>query len=62
MEGKGSGAFARWPVWVLRHGRVIFALLTVVSLAAVPLAVQIRFDFNFQEYFPENDPVREDYR
>jgi len=47
---------------VLRHRGVIFALLIVVSLVAVPLAVQIRFDFNFQEYFPEDDPVREDYR
>lgn len=37
-------------------------MLTVISLAAVPLAVQIRFDFNFQEYFPEGDPVRDDYR
>jgi len=41
---------------------VILALLTVASLAAAPLAVQIRFDFNFQEYFPESDPVRDDYR
>ena len=62
MGGKGPGARARWPVWILRHRRVIFALLTVVSLAAVPLAVQIRFDFNFQEYFPESDPVSADYR
>ncbi len=62
MVGKGPGASALWPAWILRHGRVIFALLTVISLAAVPLAVQIRFDFNFQEYFPESDPVRDDYR
>jgi len=41
---------------------VIFALLTIITLSAVPLAVQIRFDFNFQEYFPESDPVRDDYR
>lgn len=49
-------------MWVLRHRRVLFGLLTIVSLAAVPFAVQIRFDFNFQDYFPENDPVRDDYR
>lgn len=51
-----------WPDRVLRHQVVIFTLLAVLSLAAVPLAVQIRFDFNFQDYFPENDPVRDDYR
>jgi predicted RND superfamily exporter protein len=53
---------APWPTWILRYRRPLFALLTVITLAAVPLAVQIRFDFNFQEYFPESDPVRNDYR
>ncbi len=64
-SGYGGGPGARrapWPAWVLHHRRAIFALLTIVSVTALPLAVQIRFDFNFQDYFPESDPVRDDYR
>jgi predicted RND superfamily exporter protein len=47
---------------LLRHRVHALGIGTAVTAGCLILALGLRFDFNFQDYFPENDPVRDAYR
>lgn len=51
-----------WPTWILAHPRTVLLTFVAITAGSLSLALQVRFDYYFQNYYPEGDPVRETYR
>jgi len=47
--------------FILNHSKAILAVIGLAALAALYPALQIRTDFNLENFFPENDPTINDY-
>ncbi|MDX1672120.1 MAG: efflux RND transporter permease subunit [Balneolaceae bacterium] len=48
--------------YILRYPRTILLIFAVIVVAAVYPALQIRTDFNLENFFPREDPSIEDYQ
>lgn len=48
--------------FILAHSKSILAILFILAVAALYPALQIRTDFNLENFFPGNDPAINDYQ
>lgn len=47
--------------WMLKRRKFVLFSHVLIGVVSIYFAAQVKFDFNFQDYFPKNDPARDEY-
>ncbi len=56
-----NNSFAKFAEWVLDHRPIVIITCIILCIGSASLTLNLRTDFNFFHFLPENDPTVEDY-